>query len=88
MIDRRVEGHEIVSHMDKDAKSSHFEDAKRGEVLVSRRVLLSGDNELEQRRILFHTRCMYEDKCCDVIINSRSIENILSNEMLANLNLK
>ena len=55
--------------MDEDSKSSHSQNDKRGEVLVDRRVLLSGENELDQRRSLFYTRCKCEDKCCDVIID-------------------
>ena len=58
-------------HVDEDAKSSHSEDAER-EVLVKRRVMLSGENEPDQRRSLFHTCCRCEDKCCDVIIDGGS----------------
>lgn len=53
MNDRRNEWQARVAHIDEDAKSSHFEDAKRGKVLVNRRVLLSGKNEPEQRRACF-----------------------------------
>ena len=37
--------------LDEDEKLSHFEDAKRGEVLVNRRVLLSGDLELPRNGV-------------------------------------
>ena len=43
-IDQRIEGQVIVTHVDEDIKSSHFEDIERGEVLVNQRVLLSGEN--------------------------------------------
>ena len=42
--------------VDENAKSSHFEDVERGEVLVNRRVLLSSETEPDQRRSLFHIR--------------------------------
>ena len=54
--DRRTEGQARVVHVDEDAKSLHFEDVERGEILVNRRVLLSCENELEQRKSLFCTR--------------------------------
>ena len=74
--------------VDKDARSSHFEDAKRGEVLVNRRVLLSGETEPDQRRSLFHTRCKCEDKFCDVIIDGGSTDNMVLEKMVRKLKLK
>ena len=74
--------------MDEDAQSSHLEDAKRGETLVNERVLLSGEIEPGQRRSLFHTRCKCEDKCCDVIIDGGSTDNLVSDEMVSKLKLK
>ena len=65
-------------HVDKCAKSSHFEYVERGEVLVNRRVLLSVENELDKRRSLFHTRYKCEDKYCDVIIDGGSTNNAVS----------
>ena len=50
-----MEGHARVAHVDEDARSSHSKDAKRGEVLVNGRGLLSGENEPDQRS-LFCTR--------------------------------
>ena len=55
----------------------HSKDAKRGEVLVNKIVLLSGETEPNQRRILFHTRCKCEDKCCDMIIDGGSTKNLV-----------
>ena len=37
-----------------DAESLHSEDVERGEVLVNKRVILSGETKLGQRRSLFH----------------------------------
>ena len=61
---------------------------ERGEVLVNERVLLSGETEPRKRRILFHTRCKCEDKCCDVIIDGGSTDNMVSEEMVSKLKLK
>ena len=86
--DRRNEGQARVAHVDEDARSSNSEDAERGETLINRRVLLSGENEPEQRRSLFRTRCKCEGKCCDVIIDSGSTDNLVSEEMVTKLKLK
>ena len=39
--------------MDEDVQSSHSKDVERGEVLVNKRVLLSGETKHGQRRSLF-----------------------------------
>ena len=74
--------------MDKDAQSSHSEDAKRGEVLVNERVLLSGETKLGQRMSFFHTRCKCEGKFCDVIVDGGSADNLVLDEMVSKLKLK
>ena len=84
----RDEGQARVAHVDEDAHSSHSEDAERGETLVNERVLLSGETEPGQRRSLFHTRCKCEEKCCDVIIDGGSTDNLVSEEMVSKLKLK
>ena len=55
---------------------------------MNRRVILNGETEPDQRRSLFHTRCKCEDKCCDVIIDDGSTENLMSEKMVTKLNLK
>ena len=74
--------------IDEDARSLHSKDTERGEVLVNRRVLLSGETEPDRRRSLFCTRCKCEDKCCDVIIDGGSTDNLVSEKMVTKLNLK
>ena len=54
---------------------------------MNRRVLLSGETEPDQRRSLFHTRCKREDNC-GVIIDGGSTDNLVSEKMVTNLNLK
>ena len=55
---------------------------------MNRRVLLSGENEPDQRRNLFRTRCKCEDKCCDVIVDEGSTNNLVSEKMVINLKLR
>ena len=74
--------------VDEDGKPSHSEDAERGEVLVNRRVLLTGETEPDQRRSLFRTRCKCEDKCFNVIIDGRSIDNLVLEKIVTKLKLK
>lgn len=74
--------------MDDDAQSSHLEDAERGEVMVNEMILLSGETELGQRRIFFHTRCKCEGKCCDVIVDGGSTDNLVLEEMVSKLKFK
>ena len=37
---------------------------------------------------MFRTRCKCEGKCCDVIIDGGSTDNLVSEEMVSKLNLK
>ena len=76
-----------VAQVDEDAKSSHSKDDKREEVLINKRVLLSRENEPNQR-IFFCTRCKCEDKCCDVIINGASTDNLVLEMMFTKLQMK
>ena len=85
--DRKNEWQGRAAVADEDTRSSHFEDAERGEVLVNRRVLLSGETEPDQRRSLFRTRCKCEDKCCDVIIDGGTTNNLVLEKMVTKLNL-
>ena len=39
-------------------------------------------------RSLFHTRCKYEDKCCEVIVDGGSIDNLVSEEMVTKINVR
>ena len=74
--------------MDGDAQSSHSEYAKRGEVLVNERVLLCGETKPRQRRSFFCTSCKCEGRCCDVILDGGSTNNLVSEDMISNLKLK
>jgi hypothetical protein len=43
--------------------------------------------ELEQQKKVFKTKCMVQIKCCDLIIDGGSTENLVSTEVMKKLNL-
>ena len=49
---------------------------------------MSGENEPNQRRILFCIRLKCEDNCYDVIIDGGSTDNLVLEMMVTNLKLK
>ena len=57
---------------------------EQGETLLLRKVI----DEPFQRRILFKTVCKAKGKCCKLIIDSGSNDNLVSTEMVDKLNLK
>ncbi|MBZ1524059.1 hypothetical protein J3336_11605, partial [Leuconostoc mesenteroides] len=62
-----------------------------GEALVLNKVLLKPAKETTeqtQMKALFHTVCKSHDKCCKLIIDSGSTDNLVSMEMVEKLGLK
>eukprot|EP00253_Pinus_taeda_P032629 PITA_32629 len=62
-----------------------------GEALVLHKVLLKPvDESVEQtqRKALFRTICKSRGKCCKMIIDSGSMDNLVSTKMVENLGLK
>ncbi|GKB65049.1 putative nucleotidyltransferase, ribonuclease H [Tanacetum coccineum] len=61
-----------------------------GELLVIRRALAADSTEdgVWLRNNIFHTRCTSHGKVCDVIIDSGSCENVVSETMVKKLSLK
>eukprot|EP00253_Pinus_taeda_P022951 PITA_22951 len=62
-----------------------------GEALVLNKVLLKPAKEVaepDQRKALFHTVCKSRGKCCKVIIDSGSTDNLVAVEMVEKLGLK
>jgi CTP:phosphocholine cytidylyltransferase-like protein len=61
-----------------------------GEMLVIRRVLNFSpvQDDVWLRNNIFHTRCTSHGKVCDVIIDSGSCENVVSENMVQKLPLK
>eukprot|EP00253_Pinus_taeda_P032205 PITA_32205 len=59
-----------------------------GESLLLKRVLLKAEKEIgepAQRKSLFRTACKSKGKCCKVIINSGSTDNLVSTKMVDKL---
>ena len=64
---------------------------KDGEALMLKRVLVNTEKQVHepvQRKSLFRTRCKSQGKCCKMIIDSGSIDNLVSTEMVEKLGLK
>ena len=63
---------------------------ERGESLMMKRTLLKVPTTMEppQRKTIFRTACKYGGKVGKVIIESRSIENLVSLEMIQKLKLR
>lgn len=55
---------------------------------VDEEALMNEEKVPDQRKHFFCTRCKCEDKCCNVIIDSRSTYNLLLKEMVMKLRLK
>jgi hypothetical protein len=67
------------------------EDTKAGRLLTVHKVLLTPEKEVEdiaQRTRLFRTTCKTKGWKCKVIVDSRSIDNIVSTEMVEKLELE
>jgi len=64
---------------------------EEGEYFILKSVLIQAQKEtkkLSQRRILFKTMCKSKGKCCKLVIDSGRTNNLVSIEMVENLNLK
>jgi hypothetical protein len=67
------------------------EDAEGGRSLMMRKVLLTPEKEVEssvQRTRLFRTACKTKDRVCKVIVDSGSMDNLISTEMVEKLELE
>jgi hypothetical protein len=86
-LDRKKEGGEthIVEAQEWNVEA---EDAKGERSLMMRKFLLTPEKEVEnptQRNKLFWTDCKTKDRVCKVIVDSGSIDNLISIEMVENL---
>jgi hypothetical protein len=67
------------------------EDVEGGRSLMMRKVLLTPEKEVEssvQRTRLFRTTCKTKDRVCKVIVDSGSMDNLISTEMVEKLELE
>jgi len=64
---------------------------EEGEVLIIKKIWLKTNKDVyeqAQRRSLFRTMCKSKGKCCKLVINSGSTDNLVSVEMVEKINLK
>ena len=62
-----------------------------GEDLMLKRVLVMIEkqvHELVKRKSMLRTRCKSQGKCCKMVIDSGSTNNLVSTEMVENMGLK
>jgi hypothetical protein len=62
-----------------------------GESLMLKRILVKSEKEtsdLAQRKILFRIICNSKGKCCKVVIESGSMDNLVSTKMVEKWDLK
>jgi hypothetical protein len=72
-------------------KNFEAEDVEGERSLMMRKFLLNSEKETEnpvQRNSLFRTACKTKDKVCKVIVDSGSIDNLVSTEMVEKLELE
>eukprot|EP00253_Pinus_taeda_P001416 PITA_01416 len=82
----------VAQPEDAEATPQEAENApETGEALVLNKVLLKPAKEvaeLDQRKALFRTVCKARGKCCKLIIDSGSTDNLVAVEMVEKLGLK
>eukprot|EP00253_Pinus_taeda_P008228 PITA_08228 len=82
----------VVQPEEAEAQPREVEDvAETGEALLLNKVLLKPTKEVSestQRKSLFRTVCKSHRKCCKVIIDSGSTDNLVATEMVEKLGLK
>ena len=85
----RQRGAQVVRAGTKTLKELEVDESypEEGEALLVRKAVV-GINEIVQRRSLFRTVCKTKGKCCKLITNSGSSDNLVSTEMVDKLKLK
>eukprot|EP00253_Pinus_taeda_P006315 PITA_06315 len=82
----------MIQPEEAEAQPWEVEDmAEMGEALILNKVLLKPTKEVvepTQRKALFRTVCKSHGKCCKVIIDSGSTDNLVATEMVEKLGLK
>lgn len=81
-------GRIFTAKVEEENKLAYLED---GEALIMRRVLLKPKKEQKEpikRRSLFKTICNARGKCCIVIVDNDSMNNLVSQEMVEKLSLE
>ena len=76
---------EIINTMEKE------ENTKAMESLMLKRILVKSEkktSEPTQRKSMFRTVCKSKGKCCKVVIDSGSIDNLVSIDIVEKMGLK
>jgi hypothetical protein len=88
--DKKNEGGE--THIaEAQRRNVEVEDVEGGRSLMMRKFLLMPEKEVEnpvQRNSLFRTACKTKDRVCKVIVESSSIDNLVSTEVVEKLELE
>ena len=88
----RHRGAHIAQSEEEDINLQIMENVpETGEALVMRKVLLKPIKEADepaQRKALFRTVCKVQGKCCKVIIDGGSTDNLVSTAVIEKLNLQ
>ena len=64
---------------------------EEGESLMLKRFLVNSKkkvHELAQRKSMFRTKCKSQGKCCKMVIENSSTDNLVSTEIVEKLGLK
>ena len=81
----------IVAQVEEEAEIEEKVLPERGKSLVVNKVLLKQTKEVTeptQRKTLFRSICKVQGKCCQLIIDSGSTDNLVSTEVIEKLKLK
>jgi hypothetical protein len=90
-ISQEEEGRRRISHLESQQRYVEVKGAKDGASVMLRKVLLKPEQETEkpvQRNSFARTTCKTKDKVCKVIIDIGSTNNLVSTEMVEQLELK
>jgi hypothetical protein len=88
-IKKKEEGETHIAEAQR--RNVEVEDVEGGRSLMMRKVLLTPEKEVEssvQRNRLFQTTCKTKDRVCKVIVDSGSMDNLVSTEMVEKLELE
>jgi len=81
----------VVAQVEEEAEIEEKVLPERGESLVVNKVLLKQTKEVTepaQRKTLFRSICKVQGKCCQLVIDSGSTDNLVSTEVIEKLKLK
>ena len=81
----------VEAHEESNEEAKVNNPPEEGESLMLKRVLVKTENKVHeptQRKSMFRTKCKSRGECCKIVIDSSSIDNLVSTEMVENLGLE